>query len=445
MLLWKLLNNNETRTFLRTIDPANIEKREASIEKTDLTGIFNKYDGSFSDELKESWPGFRGKAHDNISRENGIISRLNKSNIKLLWEISLGEGYAGAAIAHGAAYILDYNSAMRQDQLRVFSMDNGKEIWRRAYKVSIKRNHGMSRTVPAVSGNYCVTIGPKCHVMCVNAKNGDFLWGIDLAKEYKSEVPLWYTGQCPLLDNELAIIAPGGDALLIGVELKTGKIRWKTPNPQKYVMSHASVIPMNINNKKVYTWCAGGAFIGTDENGTLLWETTLWNHKVVSPSAVQFSANKIILTAGYGAGSAIFIINRDFSINRLAEIPKSVFACEQHTPVFYNNHLFTVNPADSGASRKQLICMDTGGKVRWTSGEYRFGLGPFFTVDDKIFVLDDNGILTMVSADPVNFNILGQAKILDGREAWAPMALAGGRLLVRDFTMMRCYDIKEKK
>ena len=50
------------------------------------------------------------------------------------------------------------------------------------------------------------TIGPRCHVMCVERESGDFLWGIDIEKDYLNETPLWYTGQCPIIDNGIAVI-----------------------------------------------------------------------------------------------------------------------------------------------------------------------------------------------------------------------------------------------
>ncbi|GAG51327.1 unnamed protein product, partial [marine sediment metagenome] len=38
---------------------------------------------------------------------------------------------------------------------------------------------------------------------------------------------------------------------------------------------------------------------------------------------------------------------------------------------------------------------------------------------------------------------LAQAKVLeDGHEAWGPLALAGGRLILRDLTRMVCLDLR---
>lgn len=73
-------------------------------------------------------------------------------------------------------------------------------------------------------GKDVVTIGPKCHVMCVDAESGDFCRGIDREKEYETEVPLWYIGQCPLIEDSLAVIAVGGKSLIIAVNCETGEV-----------------------------------------------------------------------------------------------------------------------------------------------------------------------------------------------------------------------------
>jgi outer membrane protein assembly factor BamB len=40
---------------------------------------------------------------------------------------------------------------------------------------------------------------------------------------------------------------------------------------------------------------------------------------------------------------------------------------------------------------------------------------------------------------------MGQKHILDGHDAWGPMALAGGLLVLRDSTRMVCVDLRGGK
>ena len=62
-------------------------------------------------------------------------------------------------------------------------------------------------------------------------------------------------------------------------------------------------------------------------------------------------------------------------------------------------------------------------------------------VGDKLLVLNDDGELTMALAQPGDWKVLARSKVLGGRDAWAPMALAGGRLILRDTTRMICIDL----
>jgi outer membrane protein assembly factor BamB len=398
-----------------------------------------------------SWPCFRGPLRDNVARDAGRLAETwPAGGPRRLWSVPLGEGYAGPVIHGGRVYLLDYDGATTADMLRCFSMEDGRELWRRGYGVKVKRNHGMSRTVPAVTDEYVVTLGPRCHVMCVDAVTGDFRWGLDLATEWGVEEPMWYAGQCPLIADGQAVLGVGGTCLMMGVDLATGKVAWQTPNPRGWKMSHSSVAPMEFAGRKLYVYAAVGGIVGVSaegaDRGAPLWETGEWNVPVVAPSPVPFGEGRFLMTSGYGAGSAMFELAESagrFSVKRLFPIPKQGFACEQQTPVFFEGCLYTVMPADAGAARKQVACMDRDGRVLWTSGGAdRFGLGPFMIADGKLLVLEDNGTLTLARVSARGYEKLAQAKVLDGKEAWAPMALADGRLLVRDYGELRCLDLR---
>ena len=101
-----------------------------------------------------------------------------------LWAIDVGEGYAGAAVLNGRVYLMDYDRDKKQDALRCLSLADGREIWRFAYPVPVKRNHGMSRTVPAVTDKLVVAMGPKCHVVCLDPATGELRWGLDLVRQF---------------------------------------------------------------------------------------------------------------------------------------------------------------------------------------------------------------------------------------------------------------------
>jgi len=163
-----------------------------------------------------AWPQFRGGDRDDISKATTRLSRSwEVTGLRQLWGVDLGDGYAGAAVLNGRLYLMDYDLVRKQDALRCLSTEDGAEIWRYTYPVSVKRNHGMSRTVPAVTEQFVVGMGPKCHVVCLDAVTGELRWGIDLARQYGATVPPWYAGQCPLVDKGVVILAPGGPKALL--------------------------------------------------------------------------------------------------------------------------------------------------------------------------------------------------------------------------------------
>jgi outer membrane protein assembly factor BamB len=416
---------------------------------------FQRFDGIPS-AISASWPGFRGPSRDNASRDaTPLVVPTADWRPPILWSVALGEGHAGAAVANGRVYVLDYDEARQADSLRCFSLDDGKEIWRRWYTVRLKRNHGISRTIPAVNGTHVVTIGPNCQLMCCDALTGSFAWGIDLVREHGTVVPLWYTGQCPLIDGSQAVIAVcGPDTLLMGVDLATGRIAWRTPNPGKLAMSHSSIIKTTIGGVRTYVYAAIGGIVGVSaepaNRGSLLWNSAAFDATVIAPSPVPLGDGRIFLTAGYGAGSIMLRVSRtggSFATEVLyRHRPAEGFACEHQTPLLYRGALIGVLPKDAGPKREELACWDPEGRWLWSSGQTaRFGLGPYLLADGKLVVLDEDGTLNVAEASTSAYVPLGSARILDGPDAWAPMALVAGRLIARDTHRMVCVDLRRDR
>lgn len=390
-----------------------------------------------------AWPQFRGPDHDNISKSSTHLARAwGSGGLQELWGTDVGDGYAGAAVLKGRLYLMDYDVARKQDALRCLSTEDGAEIWRYSYPVSVKRNHGMSRTVPAVSEQFVVGLGPKCHVVCLDAASGELRWGIDLVRQYGATVPPWYAGQCPLIDQGLIILAPGGPkALLVALEPADGKAKWQTPNPRGWKMTHSSVMPMEFAGERSYVYCANNGVVGVSAaDGRLLWETTAWKISIATvPSPLILPEGRIFLAGGYNAGSLMLQVRKNqdrWETQTLFKLEPEVFGATQHTPVFYDNHLFGVRPDG------RFVCLDLTGKTLWTSGAGQpFGLGPFLVADGLLYALNDSGLLRLIEASPLKYNLLAQAQVLKGRESWGPMAVADGRLFARDLTRLVCLDI----
>lgn len=441
---------------LNTSEPGmdNRESEAEGINEVINIGAFFELFKDSDSELNDVWPRFRGAEFDNIKKTGaGLIEKFD-SDPRIQWSVELGEGHAGPSVYKGKVYLLDYDEEVKADMLKCYSLKDGEELWRRWYNVNIKRNHGMSRTIPALTEDYILTIGPRSHVMCLDRESGDLRWGMDIEKLYGTEIPFWYTGQCPLIDDNKAIIATGGDAIMIAVDCATGELLWEVPNPGLWKMSHSSILPWVYQDIKMYVYSAVGGVIAIgaegDYAGKVLWQSNEWSCSVVAPSPVCMPDGKVFLTAGYGAGSMVFQINYtngEFTATKLYDYkPKDGLACEQQTPVYHDGLLFGILPKDAGPMRNQFICVDPRDtrEVVWASGKtHRFGLGPYMIADGKFFILNDEGTLSIVKPDRKSFVLLDQIKVFEGHDAWAPLAIADGYLLLRDANNMYCMNIRK--
>lgn len=410
----------------------------------EIRGQFLKLDGVPAD-LPGAWPRFRGANFDGISTEKvGLAQTWGPDGPAVLWSIEVGEGYAGAAILSGRVYVLDYDRPQQADVIRCLSLEDGKDIWQYSYPVRVKRNHGMSRTVPAVTEKYVVTLGPKCHVTCLDSMTGEFRWMLNLVRDFNATVPDWYAGQCPLIDDNKAIIGVGGDSLMMAVDCETGEIVWSSPNPHGWVMTHSSVIPTEFMDTRMYVYCASGGVAGVSaEDGSILWENTEWKIRIANvTTSVVAGDGLIFLSGGYNTGSMMLQLSEEngtISAQPVVRLKSEVFGSEQHAPIFYEGHIYGVRPD------KQLVCLDLNGQVVWTStSTHSFGprgLGPYMIADGLIYILNDSGVLTLAKATPSGYEQLASAKVLEGPESWGPMAIAWGRLIVRDMNRMICLDV----
>ncbi len=465
ILLWWLMGDHFTSAVVLRVpgmdNRPRVEPRSDSVIIGEFFDSLNIFDG----EVPGSWPRFRGSNFDNISSDTTpLAASWDTSGPPVRWKVTLGEGYAGPSVYKGRVYILDYNERRKADVLRCFSLKSGIELWRRWYYVELKRNHGYSRTIPAVTDKYLVSMGPRSHVMCLDPITGNLLWSIDLEKVYgipgsdKGKItPDFYTGQCPLIDNDVAILAPGGKALMIGVDCATGKVLWETPNPDSFRMSHCSIIPMVIHGKKMYVYNAIGGVLGIsaegEDKGRLLWKTTEWNPAVVAASPLLIGNSEIAVFGSYGAGGARLKINYDgsgFSAS-LIESHKATegMASDQQTPILISNSIWTVMPENAGQLKKQLVCYNNSDlkKPVWTSGkENRFGrgLGPYILRGDKLFLLDDDANLYIFRLEDSGASQIAKYRIMNGIEAWGPMALAENYLILRDARNLVCLNIGKK-
>jgi len=118
--------------------------------------------------------------------------------------------------------------------------------------------------------------------------------------------------------------------------------------------------------------------------------------------------------------------------------------CYFSTPVVVGKHLFMVNGSTSllnPAITLRCVELETG-KVAWEKPKVgRFHAALVRTGDDELLMLDDNGYLTLLAADPKEYRQLARSKVCG--ETWAHPALVDGKVYLRDEKELVCVPVGE--
>ncbi len=390
------------------------------------------------------WPQFRGPDRNGISKETALMHKWPESGPKVLWSVPVTEGYAGAAIVGGRVYHHDYDEAKSEWSVNCRSLAGGQLLWQFREPREIRPNHAITRTTPAVDSRFVCSLDPKAVLHCLDAKTGKQVWRKSLVTEYHSTIPSWYNGQCPYQEADRIVVAPGGAALMVALDKATGKEIWRTPNPKQLLMSHASVMPATLGGVRQYLYGTLQGPLGVSaKDGKLLWDYPRKFNVAVAPSPIAVDDERVFMTASYDAGSVMIRVRRDgagFKAEPLFDFKNNEWNSEVHTPIVHQGHLFAVGKKKRGL----FTCLGVDGKEVWTSeGKASFGLGSFILTGAGFLVLDGNsGKLRLIEASATGYNELASAQVLSGQEVWAPMALADGKLVLRDLSKMICLDLR---
>lgn len=396
----------------------------------------------------DDWPQYRGQQRDGISAATGLLRTWPPEGPQVVWETAVGQGYAAPSVVAGHVYLNDYDEEKGEWMVRCLTLDSGDELWRYKVKKLIRPNHSITRSAPATDGGFVFAIDPKCELHCLDARNGELIWKKFLPAEYDSQIPAWYNGQCPLIDGDRLVIATGGRALMAALEKSTGDPIWETDNSGGFLLSHSSIMPVEIDGVRQYTYTTLYGLVGVDaESGKLLWHFPWQFNTAVPTTPLPLGRGKFFLTSGYHAQTVVCQVKREGDQWIASELfsllpPTQGWNSEVQTPILYRDHIYGVGKAKRGL----WTCLDLEGNEVWTSdGQASFGMGGYTLADGMFFVLEGKtGVLRVLDANANHYQELASVQLLEGPDVWAPPVISQGKLLIRDLGKLVCLEIAEK-
>ncbi len=392
------------------------------------------------------WPQFQGPDRNGMSSETGLARTWPADGPKKVWSIPLGAGFAGPAIRDGEVFILDRTES-QQDVLRVLSLETGEELWNYSYDAPGEVSFNGSRTTPTVTEKYVFTVGMMGQFHCIDRATHKPVWSINLLDDFKgSDIGRWGMTQSPSLYKDLVIVAPQApNAFVVAFQQATGEIVWKSKGIGD--RGYSTPVIETIGGVDQALMIGQGETVGISmEDGSILWSYDGWKCRIPIPYATLLPGDRLFLTGGYGAGSAMIQIVSNGNKFTVKELFKTdVCGSQIHEPLFYDNHLYM----NSNGNRRNdgMLCLTLDGEVLWQTKDNkelpRFERGSLLMADGMIISLDGKkGTLHLVDPSPKGFKQLAVAKVLDGPQAWSPMALSQGKLLVRNQNQMICLDLR---
>lgn len=401
------------------------------------------------------WPQMAGPDRNNISAETGLARTWPDDGPRVLWTVALGSGFASPSIRDGKAYILD-RIGEEQDNLRCFDLETGEELWNYAYDAPGGVSHDGSRTAPTVTEDRVYFVGLLGHFTCLDLATHKPVWTRNICADFGVEVPRWGVAQAPSLYKNLVIVAPQAEeAFVAAFDKDTGEVVWKTPTLGEVGYSTPVIATLCGVDQAVMinatprpersTGCVNSISL---DDGSVLWSYRDWKCKIPIPYATALPDNRLFITGGYKAGSAMIQLRREGGAFTVKELFKTEDCGSQiQQPLFYQNHLY-IN-SNSNEREDGMMCLTLDGKILWKTRDTRvawfsttFERGPLLLADGMILNLDGKyGTLHLIEPSPDEYKELAKAPVLEGKQLWAPMALSRGRLLVRSHTEMKCLDV----
>ena len=402
--------------------------------------------------VSADWPQFQGPNRDGSSPETGLARTWPSGGPKVLWSIPLGQGYGSPSVRDGEVYILD-RMKDQQDILRCLDLQTGKELWNYAYDAPGSISHNGSRTAPTVDAQCVFSVGMLGHFTCVDRKTHQPVWAKNLLADFKLEPPTWGVAQAPSLYKDLVIVAPQApDAFVAAYKRDTGDVVWKVPSLGLVGYSTPVVVKLAGVDQAVMVAASPksggtpGKVAGISlEDGAILWAYEGWRCHIPIPYPTLLPDDRLFITGGYGAGSAMIQVKQEDGKYVVKELFKTDACGSQiQQPLFHDGYLYL--NSNSNEREDGMMCLALDGQIKWKTHDSWFDTtferGPLLLADGLILNLDGKkGILHLVEPSPDGFKNVAEAKIFGGKEIWAPMALSRGKLLLRNQDEMKCLDL----
>jgi outer membrane protein assembly factor BamB len=429
----------------------------------------------------QDWPQFLGPDRNSKSPQKNLLRSWPEEGPEVLWTVPMGIGYGGPVVKDGKVYLLDREKET-SDIMRCFSLDSGEELWKYEYSAPGSVMYPGSRSVPVVDEKFIYSCGQYGDLYCFDLETHQPVWNVNVWTDFDGEpgnapegerrgrdepggFPTWAISQCPLIyDNMLIIASQAPEAGVVAYNKNTGDVIWKTPPLGDVGYVSPNIVKVDGEDHVVMVTASSGGRRGQElepgnivgihpQTGNVLWKFENWVCRIPVPGAVDAGNNKILVVGGYELGALMIQVEKTQDGSYSAkELYRTEEFGDQTKPALLHDGYFYAQYGTNN-TRDGLTCMSMDGEIMWkTKRDPDFNKGSMILADGLILATDGSTKLYLIEPDPEGFKPLSSSELLtpaedassrSGTQNWAPIALADGKLLIRDQARMYCVKVAE--
>jgi outer membrane protein assembly factor BamB len=385
------------------------------------------------------WPQILGPARDGHAQGEKLAAAWPEAGPPKLWDRSVGQGYAGVAVAAERVYL--FHRQGNEELLECLAANSGEPVWKASfpadYSGGVDSDKG-PRCVPVVAGQQVVVLGAAGVLRCLAIADGSVRWQRDLREEFQADEGYFGFGSTPLAVGAKLLVNVGGkpDAGIVAFSLADGRTLWQATKDDA---SYSAPTLARIDGQPLAIFATRSHAVGVaPESGALAFRLPFGPRgpSVTAATPLVFD-DRVFLTANYGEGALLAAVAR----GEATAVWESgdALSSQYPTPIYYDGHLYGVDGRED-QGRASFRCVEAAtGKVKWS--EENFGMAHAVLADGKLIVQQVSGELLLVEPSPAAFRPLAQAKAIKTQARPLP-ALSNGRLYTRDGWKLSCFDLR---
>jgi len=385
----------------------------------------------FSTAQAADWPNYRGSNCDGVSNETGFSASWPEEGPKILWNHSLGAGFASMAVSKGRVYAM--GNIDDKDFLYCLDAETGKEIWKKSYPCPLykKQHEGGPCATPTVEGDAVYTFSKDGDAIRFKAATGEIVWHKKLNKELGLKHPTWHFAGSPFIAGDLVIYNAGTYG--VALNKNDGSPAWQSG---KGACGYSTAVPFTIGGQKGVVMAVRNELVGLNPaTGKVLWKFPWKTSYDINAADAIVSGDTIFISSGYNKGCALVKISGgDVTKVWQNKNMRNQINCS----VLWEGCIYGFDGQVGGSGKLTCLDLETGEK-KWS--QKGMGTGSLMIADGKLIILGEKGKLVIAEASPEGYKELASAEILTGK-CWTYPVLANGRIYARNAAgQLVCVDV----